>query len=469
MAPEDEARGAHLFRNLTLGEVCGGLGWAAVTLALVVLSAPLASLLFSVDGRSLRGEVARALEGGRLLLGATGLVLLALGRRARIAVRPSALRRGDAILLLATVLLVTIGAEIFLRVRGARQWGSATRTPLSLRTMRRDPEMTLRPGRYGEPVASDFDPAYRRFAAFTINRLGLRGPSASPQKAPQTRRVICLGGSTTFGFSVSDGEEWPAQLQKTLGSGFEVLNAGRPGSTTFRDFPYLRDRLLRLEPDVVVLYEGFNDMWRAVRSHLAEQPDYGIVAEGLPGGGGSLDLGPPRDWPRRPSFLTYSIGRWLDGRLEPATAPSPEASRGKERFHFDPPIVAMYEHNLKAMIRLCRRQGVPVLVLTFAGCDQASGSAEEQRRRLRYVLDQVPPLDVDAALEGMSLYREKTRQVAEEERVPFFDLAAVMTKDLGAYADTVHFTPRGEREVAEHVAAALRAQDLVAGAGGAPF
>ena len=127
----------------------------------------------------------------------------------------------------------------------------------------------------------------------------------------------------------------------------------------------------------------------------------------------------------------------------------------------------MYEHNLKAMIRLCRRQGVRVLVLTFAGCDDPSLSQDEQRRRLRYVLDQVPPLDAEAALEGMSLYRQKTRQVAEEERAPFFDLAAVMTKDLGAYTDTVHFSPRGEHEVAEHVATALRAQDLFASAGDA--
>jgi len=61
----------------------------------------------------------------------------------------------------------------------------------------------------------------------------------------------------------------------------------------------------------------------------------------------------------------------------------------------------------------------------------------------------------------MSLYRHTTRKVAEDEHASFFDLAAVMTTDLYAYTDTVHFTPRGERQVADHVAGALRGQGLV--------
>jgi lysophospholipase L1-like esterase len=460
--PEHESGRQRLFRSLTIGEGSRTLGWAAIVVSVLLLSAPVASVLFSVDDRGLRPEVAQALEWGRLVLGAVGLVLAALGRRrVGFAARQIPLRLGDAVLLIATGILALAAVEGYLRLRGAREWGSATRMPLPMRSMRRDPELVLRPGRYGQPVISDFDPGYRRFAVFSINRLGLRGPSASSRKAAGTRRVICLGGSTTFGYAVGDGEDWPAQLQKELGSGVEVLNAGRPGSTTFRDFGYLRDRLLRLEPDVVVLYEGFNDMWRGVRSHAGEQSDYGVVAEGLPAGEEPLDLSAPRDWPPRASFLAYYMGRWLEGRVE-RQAPDPAASlRVRGPFRFEPAVVTMYEHNLRAIIRLCHRQDVRILVLTFAGCDDPSRTAAEQRQRLRYVLKQIPPLDPQTAMEGMSLYRQKTRQVAEEESVPLFDAAAVMTKDLGAYTDTVHFTPRGEHDLAYHVAGALRAKGLI--------
>jgi lysophospholipase L1-like esterase len=206
-----------------------------------------------------------------------------------------------------------------------------------------------------------------------------------------------------------------------------------------------------------LLYEGFNDMWRGVRSHFAEQADYGVVVETLPGAEQSLDLGAPREWPLRPSFLAHQAGAWLERRLDSDSRnPGDRASAGS--FRLDPAIVAIYSHNLRAMVSLCRRNGVRVLVLTFAGCDKPGAGEAEQRRRLRYVLDSMPALDPSSAQEALALYREETRRVARAEGVPLFDLASEMTRDLDSFTDTVHFSPRGESEVAEHVFKALRAE-----------
>ena len=444
-----------LSRNLLLRQVLTPLGWLAVVLAVVVLSPPVASALLFNDEVP-HPNLDRHIEWFRLLLGTGGLALMAIAR-GRPGARLTPVKRGEVVLLLIAGLFAFAVAEAWLRVRGAREWGSAVRTPLPMRYMRGEGNAALRPGRYGQLVTSDFDPSYQRFATFGVNRLGLRGRAASARKAPGTQRVICLGGSTTFGYSVSDGEDWPAKLQDRLGQGFEVLNAGRPGSTTFRNFPYLRDRLLRLEPDVVVLYEGFNDMWRGVRSHFAEQADYGVVVETLPGAEQSLDLGTPREWPLRPSFLAHQAGAWLERRLDSDSRnPGDRASAGS--FRVDPAIVAIYSHNLRAMVSLCRSNGVRVLVLTFAGCDKPGAGDAEQRRRLKYVLDSMPALDPSSAQEALALYREETRRVARAEDVPLFDLASEMTKELDSFTDTVHFSPQGEAEVAQHVFNALRAE-----------
>ena len=123
MAPEDDPSGAQLFRNLTLGEVLGALGWVAVTLALVVLSAPLASLLFSVDGRATAGGGDGGARVGTSPAWRDGPRSPGPRPPSPNAARPSALRRGDAVLLLATVVFVTFAAEDLLEGSGSPPMG----------------------------------------------------------------------------------------------------------------------------------------------------------------------------------------------------------------------------------------------------------------------------------------------------------------------------------------------------------
>ena len=98
-----------------------------------------------------------------------------------------------------------------------------------------------------------------------INAQGLRGPERDAARTPGSWRVVCVGGSTTFGAGiVGDENTWPARLEERLSAArpdlrVEVLNAGVPGYTTAENVIYLSLRLLDLEPDLVVLYEGYND------------------------------------------------------------------------------------------------------------------------------------------------------------------------------------------------------------------
>jgi lysophospholipase L1-like esterase len=333
--------------------------------------------------------------------------------------------------------------------------------PPTLDQMMRDGGRPLRPGTFAHRGVSDFDPGYERVLFVRINRHGLRGEPLVMPKAAGTRRVVALGGSTTFGYSVDDHEAWPSRLASTLGPGYEVLNAGRPGATTYRNFAYLRDHLLRLDPDVLILYEGFNDMWRAVRRHAGEQADYGIVDEGLPPTPGALDQGDPLPWAWRVSLLGDRGARWIGHRLGAWRPSWPEPPVGGGPFEFDPAIVSIYEKNLAAMVRLGRAHGVQPVLATFAACDDAALPPAEIERRMSYVTREIPQLDPVTALRAMELYREVTRRVARTEGVPLVDLAVVLPKDLRAFTDTVHFTPEGERAVAEALAEALRSGGIV--------
>lgn len=108
------------------------------------------------------------------------------------------------------------------------------------------------------------EPAGRVWESY-INSLGFRGREVSIQKPPGTIRVLCLGGSSTYGDGVRETDKvYPGVLERLLRKRFpdrriEVLNAGISGYTTYQALLYLKRDLLQLDPDVVTLYFAHND------------------------------------------------------------------------------------------------------------------------------------------------------------------------------------------------------------------
>ena len=63
-----------------------------------------------------------------------------------------------------------------------------------------------------------------------------------------------------FGVDVSDDSTWPALLQEQVGSQYAVLNLGVAGHGTAEHLYMIGAVASRLEPDVVILDIGLNDM-----------------------------------------------------------------------------------------------------------------------------------------------------------------------------------------------------------------
>jgi lysophospholipase L1-like esterase/pimeloyl-ACP methyl ester carboxylesterase len=82
-------------------------------------------------------------------------------------------------------------------------------------------------------------------------------------QSPAPVRVACIGDSITA--SWPDGQDYPAQLQKLLGTNWNVRNFGVSARTLLRkgDFPYWRENAFTnaqaFQPDVVVILLGAND------------------------------------------------------------------------------------------------------------------------------------------------------------------------------------------------------------------
>lgn len=77
-------------------------------------------------------------------------------------------------------------------------------------------------------------------------------------------RILFLGGSTMQGMGADSFESIPSHFTRLLEekgyTGFEVINAGVTGFHSTREFLYYLTELYSYEPDLVILYDGWNEV-----------------------------------------------------------------------------------------------------------------------------------------------------------------------------------------------------------------
>ena len=119
-----------------------------------------------------------------------------------------------------------------------------------------DPRLLIRlnPGssaNYRRPGVSPY--------SVTVNSLGFRGAERSVVKRRGVFRIICVGGSNTYGADLNDHETWPHQLQRRLNGGshgagnrFEVWNLGVSGYNSLQLVATASEALARYSPDLII-------------------------------------------------------------------------------------------------------------------------------------------------------------------------------------------------------------------------
>ena len=99
---------------------------------------------------------------------------------------------------------------------------------------------------------------------YNINSDGIRGPEIN-EKNDSVYRIIMLGGSTLFGdVTSSDDYTIPGTLETLfLQNNFgdvEVINGGIGGASSIGELYYLKNYLLKFQPDMIIMYDGWNDV-----------------------------------------------------------------------------------------------------------------------------------------------------------------------------------------------------------------
>lgn len=296
----------------------------------------------------------------------------------------------------------------------------------------------------------------------TQNPQGFRGPEIAIPKPPNVFRIVALGGSTTYGDHIARWEEtYPAQLESVLREqhhAVEVVNAGVPGYSSWEILIAFEFRILDLQPDLILFYEGINDLFpRLVRP---SQYDGMATSKGLW----------KTDAPAIPGsalyrFLALRFGWMNDLSLAEAQFDrsfSAEYCRFNatytrcDNFDMTPAFVLAanppryFERNVRSLVALARSNGIQVVLSSWA-----------------YFSSPIPEvasgtfMTLPFVQQTVAEHNRILKHVAADTRVPFYDFSASLPVSRAFWVEGMHLTAEGARKQAELYADFLVQQRLV--------
>jgi len=260
-------------------------------------------------------------------------------------------------------------------------------------------------------------------------------------------RVLVLGGSTTFGELIRrEQDTWVYQLEQRVrsrcGEACDVINGGVGGYTVLENSLHYLILLNELQPDLVVLYEGINDVDARLFGVLT--PDYSNYRIPWRSEGSVLPRPNPILAPLAPYryyFLTRHIVHvrrtGIGGVVSP---PRPSLSEWSAALDRNPPDI--YRGHLRNLVHLLQGDKRRVVVLPQHFIAVKEGD--------------------DIFARGVREHNEVNRTIAEEFQAPF--LQALMKPGMFAREDTFdncHFNERGSKRMAEEVFRFLEQQHLI--------
>ena len=292
---------------------------------------------------------------------------------------------------------------------------------------------------------------------YTNNALGLRGPDISRAKPPGVRRVVLLGGSTVYGALVDDSETISVQLEALLrdrlGPNIQVINAGVPGYVALQEMLFGRSDLLDLGPDVLIDLDGLNDVFygslQEWPSQIASDELRIIAVGGLPEVVSIVDstMFPNGLLEHQLTMLGRNVR--LSGFAAIHQRPPAAPRIVNER------VIALHAVSLGLLARWAREAGVSVIAglqpLLATGHKPLSA---EERAAVDYEGYWSEGGWQQIALTMYPRLSTTTQLAVQAEGGEFVDMTGVFDHEPGpTYAeDAVHYTPLGDRRLAEALA-----------------
>lgn len=288
------------------------------------------------------------------------------------------------------------------------------------------------------------------------NQFGWRGPPIELRKPANTIRIAFVGASTTvndhsFPYSYPElaGFFLDTWAQRVFGVRVEMINAGREGITSTDIAAIVRDEVLPLEPDLIVYYEGSNQL----------QPGSIVRLRG--------DPGPP------PNRSGYDPGRAdtyfgqrsaLARRFQKLLLPLSGAEPSKPDYQvvwppgvneFDPPLnhknlpasLTTIIHDLDGINGSVAKAGSELVVSSFFWLVYDGMKLDPRKHGYLYsYLNELYYPYRYRDMERLAAFQNRVlKKFAADRGTLFIDVASLMPRDPNLFVDAVHATYGGVR------------------------
>jgi len=291
---------------------------------------------------------------------------------------------------------------------------------------------------------------------FRTNGFGFRDDSFTRAKEADVFRIFILGGSTATGYGLERPYPYPDQLEQLLGSTssrhLEVINAGIPGFSTTQNTAFLKQKVLALSPDFIILDFAINDILDK-KLTLENQHEFR-------GGGAFLKFNQTptatdfssmaqeyaRELPRYTALFTGA--NFLRNKLLYKRLLKQEHDRGRILMdallagRMDAFLTSAWEDTQKDLlefIALCRQNHITVWVMTFPVKQQVEKTT------------------------GLDFPQSEIARFLKQQDVPFIDLLPVFRKRLqeGLLIDVLYLDDEHPAAPGHNAAAAALQEHMI--------
>lgn len=287
----------------------------------------------------------------------------------------------------------------------------------------------------------------------SFNDRGFRGtrPTAL-EKNTGTIRIVTLGESSTEDGLVPDGQTWPEVLEARMNAQIganrvEILNLGCSGYSMAASFRNLQHNGLKFKPDIVVLYHGNNDFWKA----FMRLPGLQMLET-------RVDYEARRTtWFSRllcKSIIIDRINRLLYYQnMAPNRRLLDEYWKTPDSRKCDVDLTGIENEarvELGRIVSLCDSNKIPVVVGIQASLMKESLNESELHAMwevLRWEYNGAP-IKWSVYVDGPKRVKAMEREFAREHRLVCVDVEAAVPKTVTNFIDHIHSTEAGSAAIA---------------------
>ena len=271
------------------------------------------------------------------------------------------------------------------------------------------------------------------------NEHGYRGPAVPLRRTHGKLRILFLGGSTTYGWTVDNpNETYPAFLGKILEKrlpdglqGIEIINGGVMWGTTAENLTHYIFKYRYYKPDIVVIEEGGNDAQGSAMI-TTYQPDYSHWRRTLPE---IYPLSSKVRWIMHSRFVSLFVihtfySHFFTGHFVRDDILPPAKWYRSEKSGQIPEKDLAFKNNLSTLIREIRADGSEIVLVPFRPNPANQYS--------------------DNILAEMTRNEKILKNLATEFAIDVAPFPAEVIS-TGNWTDDCHLSAAGEREKALHV------------------